>query len=122
MPREPPATLLCLSMTIGARQGRNFSLNFSSCITVDKVQLQSLDQHSLGTRREHVDLLPHLVGLQAQQCRGNNCVFFYWLHWSMLAAAGTAGKREQSLFGKGHCSKWQKLLKKLLLNAWATCP
>lgn len=58
MPREPPATLLCLSMTIGARQGRNFSLNFSSCITVDKVQLQSLDQHSLGTRREHVDLLP----------------------------------------------------------------
>lgn len=59
MPREPPATLLCLSTIVGARQGRNFSLEFSSYMTLDKVQLQSLDQHSLGTRREHVDLLPH---------------------------------------------------------------
>lgn len=49
MPREPPATLLCLSMIVGAGQGRNFSLEFSSYTTLYKVQLQSLDQHSLGT-------------------------------------------------------------------------
>lgn len=62
-----------------------------------------------------------LVELQAQHCRGNSCVFFHWLHWSMLAAAGTAVKREHGMiFGKRHCSKWQKLLKKLLLNAWTT--
>lgn len=58
MPRQPPATLLCLSTIVGAGQGRNLSLKFSSCITLDKVQLQSLNQHSSGTQREHVDLLP----------------------------------------------------------------
>lgn len=76
MPREPPATSLCLSMIVGAGQGRNFSLEFSSYITLDRVQLQSLDQHSLGTRREHVDCSLVLVDLQAQECRANNlCIF-----------------------------------------------
>lgn len=62
MPREPPATLLCLPMIVGAGQGRNSSLKFSSCITFDKVQLQSLGQHSPGTQRENVDLLPRPGG------------------------------------------------------------
>lgn len=69
---------------------------------------------------EHVDLLlcPGRAPSTAVQ-RKQLCIF-NWLHWSMLAAAGMAGKREQNLFGKECCSKWQKLLKKLLLNAWAT--
>lgn len=104
MPREPPATPLCLSVIVGAGQGRNFSLKFSSLIRFSYSLWTSIPWAHEGSM--WICSLV-LVELQAQQCRGNNCVFFHWLHWSMLAAAGMAGKREQNLFGKGHCSKWQ---------------
>lgn len=117
MPREPPATLLCLSVIAGAGQGRNFSLKFSSSIRFSYSLWTSIPWAHKGSLWISSLIL---VELQAQQCRGSNSVFFHWLHWSMLAAAGVAGKREQNLFGKGYCSKWQKLLKKLLLNGWIT--
>jgi len=61
---------------------------------------------------------PVLVELQALKSRGNNFIFFHWLHWSKLAAAGMGGEKGHSQSGEGCCSRWQKLLKKLLLNVW----
>lgn len=63
VPRESSATLLLPLMGVRVSQGRNFSLKFSFCVALDKVQLLSSGSAFLGE-------------LQAQESRRKTTIYF----------------------------------------------